>query len=127
MLMNRMLSAVVMFVALSAQVQAGQIERYFVVAPGIPVAEGLLEDATHRMVFDSPSGRIVETAASGSVDWAVIEKFYLATLPELGWVLSQRDHRALSFQRDREQLILKQTRKIGAQILVELTIKPLSN
>ncbi len=37
------------------------------------------------MVFDSPSGRIVEALTMGKVTKEKVQQFYSATLPQLGW------------------------------------------
>jgi hypothetical protein len=51
----------------------------------LPLAPGLTEVPGSGVVFDSPSGRIVEAHASGAVKSADILRFYAATLPQLGW------------------------------------------
>ena len=51
----------------------------------VPLAPGLAEAPGGGMVFDSPSGRIVEAVASGQVQADQIRAFYAQTLPQLGW------------------------------------------
>jgi hypothetical protein len=51
----------------------------------MPLMPGLVEETDRGMVFDSPSGRIVEAMASGAVTEDEVRSFYAATLPELGW------------------------------------------
>lgn len=51
----------------------------------LPLMPGLVEEADRGMVFDSPSGRVVEAVASGAVTADEVRSFYAATLPELGW------------------------------------------
>jgi hypothetical protein len=66
----------------------------------VPLPPGLTEAAAGGMVFDSPSGRIVEAAATGSVGADQVSKFYAETLPQLGWQETGR----LTFKRDTETL-----------------------
>lgn len=51
----------------------------------IPLMPGLRNEANTLVVFDNPQGRIVEVEARGKVTRAAVEKFYAASLPELGW------------------------------------------
>lgn len=51
----------------------------------LPLMPGLVEDSDQSMNFDTPSGRIIEAVASGSVSESDVMAFYEATLPELGW------------------------------------------
>ncbi|WP_421883127.1 hypothetical protein [Pacificispira sp.] len=50
--------------------------------PLAPVLEAVDEAG---MVFDSPSGRIVEAFATGDTDRQEVLAFYAETLPSLGW------------------------------------------
>lgn len=51
----------------------------------LPLMPGLAVDGAAGVVFDKPSGRIVETVAGGRPNAAEIRTFYDVTLPELGW------------------------------------------
>jgi len=51
----------------------------------LPLMAGLSEDADAAMTFDSASGRIAETVASGPASAAAVDAFYHQTLPQLGW------------------------------------------
>ena len=46
---------------------------------------GLTEDVDAALVFDKPSGRIIEAFATGALTRAEVTAFYARTLPELGW------------------------------------------
>jgi hypothetical protein len=50
----------------------------------LPLMPGLVEEEG-GMVFDSPSGRIVEAFATGNVSPGEVLSFYNETLPQLGW------------------------------------------
>ena len=61
-------------------------DRPFVSAiDDLPLMPGLHEAAQRDMVFDTPSGRIVEAFATGRVSRDSVIEFYDATLPQLGW------------------------------------------
>lgn len=70
------------FMALSADLRAGEF------VPGIedlPLAPGLAAHAENSVLFDTPSGRIVDAIAAGRVSRTAILAFYARTLPQLGW------------------------------------------
>jgi hypothetical protein len=51
----------------------------------VPLMPGLSEVPDAGVVFDKPSGRIVEVYAHGAVGRAQVESFYREALPQLGW------------------------------------------
>lgn len=53
--------------------------------PDLPLMPGLVELADAGVVFDKPSGRIVEAYAQGPVAPGEIFAFYRQSLPQLGW------------------------------------------
>ncbi|MGF1639522.1 MAG: hypothetical protein ACFCUO_01085 [Rhodospirillales bacterium] len=64
----------------------GQPADGFVAAIGdLPLMPGLAENADAGIVFDTPSGRIVQTEATGRVSRDGVLRFYSETLPQLGW------------------------------------------
>jgi len=65
----------------------------------VPLMAGLKEEPQTWVVFDKPGGRIVQVVARGAVDGAAVEKFYTATLAQLGW----RGHDG-AFEREGEVL-----------------------
>ncbi|MBV8650094.1 MAG: hypothetical protein JO255_01425 [Alphaproteobacteria bacterium] len=66
----------------------------------IPLMPGLRNEPNTLVVFDKPQGRIVEAEARGKVSRAAVEKFYAASLPELGWKADGPD----GWRRDDEEL-----------------------
>ena len=52
----------------------------------LPLMPGLRNEESTLVVFDKPQGRIIEVEARGKVTRAAVERFYLASLPALGWV-----------------------------------------
>ncbi len=65
----------------------------------LPLAPGLTE-SPGGMLFDSPTGRIVEATAEGNVSAEEVRAFYARTLPELGWQATG----GTAFRRDKELL-----------------------
>jgi hypothetical protein len=51
----------------------------------LPLMPGLEPVAGSAVVFDKPEGRIVESAADGAVTRYAVTRFYVQTLPQLGW------------------------------------------
>jgi len=51
----------------------------------LPLMPGLKNVTGSDIVFDTPSGRIIEAEASGRVVREGILDFYARTLPQLGW------------------------------------------
>jgi hypothetical protein len=51
----------------------------------MPLMPGLTQLAERNVVFDAPSGRIVEAYAEGTVGRDAVRSFYARTLPQLGW------------------------------------------
>lgn len=51
----------------------------------VPLAPGLRALADDALVFDNPTGRIVQTMAVGTADADAVTRFYAETLPQLGW------------------------------------------
>ena len=79
---------------------AGAGEAFLTAIEDVPLAPGLAEQAAGGMVFDSPTGRIVEAVANGPVPAEQIKAFYTQTLPQLGW----SDSGQMTFKRDNEIL-----------------------
>jgi hypothetical protein len=51
----------------------------------LPLMPGLQNVAGSSVVFDTPTGRIVESAVAGITTPEEIEIFYAQSLPQLGW------------------------------------------
>lgn len=51
----------------------------------VPLAPGLTAAADDALVFDNPTGRIVQSTATGQGDADAVTRFYAETLPQLGW------------------------------------------
>ncbi len=83
-----------------APLAAGAGDAFLAEIEDVPLAPGLTETPGKGMAFDSPTGRIVEAAASGAVDAKQVGRFYAETLPQLGW----QEAGPMTFKRDTETL-----------------------
>ena len=71
-----------------APMQAGTDEggAFLSVMGDVPLMDGLQELDLDTLLFDKPSGRIVQATAVGKgVKASAIAQFYRRTLPQLGW------------------------------------------
>ena len=68
----------------------------------LPLAPMLIPVAEGAVVFDSPSGRIVEAIAYGNTSRNTVTDFYIKTLPELGWKSLDATH----YHREGERLVI---------------------
>lgn len=78
---------------------AGAAGSFLIEFEDLPLAPGLTE-LPGGMLFDSPTGRIVEASAEGNVAAQQVLSFYAQTLPQLGWETVG----ASAFRRDNEVL-----------------------
>ena len=58
----------------------------------VPLAPGLVANAEDALVFDNPTGRIVQATAVGTADTDAVTRFYAETLPQLGWSRGKDGH-----------------------------------
>jgi hypothetical protein len=74
--------AACLFLALGCTAWADQ--PYLTEFEDLPLAPGLTEQPG-GMLFESPTGRIVEASATGDLSPDKVKAFYSQTLPQLGW------------------------------------------
>jgi len=76
----------------------------------LPLMDGLVESSEEALSFDKPDGRIVRTSATGPVAPEEVRRFYVETLPQLGWISAPDNNgggeteQVLIFERERERL-----------------------
>lgn len=95
------LAALVMFAAPPA---LSEPARFASAIDDLPLMDGLEERAATP--FETAQGRIVRIEAAGAVTTDDVERFYLETLPALGWRRASNDA-ALVFARAGERLELR--------------------
>ncbi len=104
---------------------AGRAEEGFLtVADDLPLIAGLVENVQAGMLYDKPSGRIVEAYASGALSAYDVVRFYASTMPELGWrrqgAVATND---LQFEREGERLTIE-VRELAGGVTVRFFLAP---
>ena len=97
-----------LFLAIGCAAWAGQ--GYLAEFEDLPLAPGLTEQQG-GMLFETPTGRIVEAFASGELSAAQAQAFYQQALPQLGWELQadggyKRDNEFLRIDMDGSHRLL---------------------
>ncbi|MEX2008945.1 MAG: hypothetical protein WEC41_02030 [Dongiaceae bacterium] len=95
--------ALALALAAAAAGRAGADEAFIAGVEDLPLMPGLTQIDSAGLVFDTPTGRIVEAYAAGPVAAQAVLDFYAATLPELGWAVERPDR----FRREGEELRLE--------------------
>lgn len=85
-----------------------------------PQMQELTEDA---IVFDNPTGRVVESVAIGPNSENNIIAFYQASLPQLGWRAG--DDAGYIYLRDSEKITLRIETRHNNRRLLFITLTPL--
>jgi hypothetical protein len=86
----------------------------------LPLMPGLSPVAGSSLVFDKPEGRIVEAQAKGKLTRDAVARFYVQTLPQLGWSAAG----ANLWRREGERLKLEYRGPDG-NLTVGFTLSPL--
>jgi len=89
----------------------------------VPLMSGLKIQKQTALIFDTPSGRIVEVAAVGKIPLSTVREFYADTLPQLGW----KDVGKNIFSRDKEILSINLSiiENRNTQIRFSITPEPI--
>ena len=96
-----LISSVVIVAPVSGTAQ--QAARFLSVMEEMPLMSGLEEVTDVAVTFDSPSGRIIQAFAAGSLQADEVRAFYAAALPQLGWARQANGE----YRRDAEILRLE--------------------
>ena len=116
-----MAAAIFVTLPITAQEGVAQEGKEFIAGiEDLPVMPGLAEIADAGLIFDKPSGRIVEAYAQGEVGEQAVLDFYQETLPQLGW-LSQADNR---YAREGEELTLQVRASETGGVVVMFRLAP---
>ncbi len=99
-------------------------DGFLTVADDLPLMAGLVENVQAGLLYDKPSGRIVEAYASGALSAYDVVRFYASTMPELGWrrqrTVATND---LEFERDGERLTIE-VRELAGELTVRFSLAP---
>lgn len=110
-----LLAMLTLFIPLSG----GMAQSFVEGSEDLPLAPVLTAVEDAGMIFDSPSGRIVEAFATGETERQTVLDFYRQTLPSLGWEALE-DAR---YRREGEQLTIDFFGSDGA-LSVRFTLAP---
>jgi len=78
-------AALFIFAPAASAVGNDQDGRFVAGFEDLPLMPGLTQVTDAGIMFDTPSGRIVEAYANGKVPAKDVAAFYARTLPHLGW------------------------------------------
>lgn len=115
----RVLFLAALLATVAAPLPRAQDGGYVTQVEDLPLMPGLSEIADAGLVFDVPSGRIVEAYAQGPVVRKAVLAFYRKALPQLGW----RAAGGNAFQREGENLKLDFLDG-GDALIVRFTLTP---
>ena len=122
MKLRNYLCAALLLQVFAAGIQSATAEdKFFSAIEDLPLMDGLSEVDGVGVIFDSPSGRIVELLSIGEVNKNVVSNFYSQTLPQLGWTEIAPN----KFSREDEILILEfsQTLDVSGSASVQLGVR----
>lgn len=89
----------------------------------LPLMRGLAPVAEEALVFDKPTGRIVQAEATGTLPADAVRRFYADTLPQLGWTAEPGAAGAQRWVREGERLDMALEGR-GGRTLVRFTLSP---
>ena len=88
----------------------------------VPMLKSMVQVQKENVSFGNEEGRFIEAyLTSSKVGFAKVEKFYIDTLPQMGWTYQGKRDNTLTFYRDGEVLdIVKESAK---PLMVRITLK----
>ena len=88
----------------------------------VPLLKGMQQVQKDNISFGNEESRLVEAyLTSSKMGFAKVEKFYMETLPQMGWSYQGKRDNTLSFYRDGE--ILDIARESVKPLMVRITVK----
>lgn len=103
---------------LSFNVQATFIEGL----EDVPLLKGMSQVQKENISFGNEESRLVEASLTSSkMGFSKVEKFYVETLPQLGWSYQGKRDETLTFYRDGE--VLDIARESIKPLVVRITVK----
>ncbi|MEZ5939342.1 MAG: hypothetical protein R3C52_14185 [Hyphomonadaceae bacterium] len=104
---HRIAYAAALMSSVSLAAPQAQAAVFLVAIEDIPLPAGFAE-APDPVVFETDFGRVIRTSAFGRGDFQAVQRFYLETLPALGWTQARAPGvgARLAFTRGEERLSL---------------------
>jgi hypothetical protein len=120
-LKNYLYAALLLQIFAAGSQSATAEDKFFSAIEDLPLMDGLSEVDGVGVIFDSPSGRIVELLSMGEVNKDNVSNFYSQTLPQLGWTETAPN----KFSREDEILIMEfsQTLAISGAASAPLSVR----
>ncbi len=88
----------------------------------IPMPDGLEQIENGSLNFGNEEIRLIETyLSSKNLSFEEVVKFYVDTLPQMGWMLKKQKNNKLMFEREGETLEISKESK--NPLMVRLTVK----
>ncbi len=116
--MKRLLFIYACLILMNSPVFAGEAQ-YSTLIDDLPLMQGMVENQDKSLVFEKPTGRIIEAFAVINAKKDAITTFYKKNLPALGW----KHQSELNFSRDGEQLTIF-IKKSDKQHEIRFLLKP---
>jgi hypothetical protein len=102
-----------------AEPDSGDTTGFVTTIDDLPLMPGLETVADKDVLFETPTGRIAETTATGAMAASDVYKFYGRSLPQLGWQKVDQS----TWHRAGEQLHIEASAE-GDVITVKFSEKP---
>ncbi len=88
----------------------------------VPIPANMQQISTDNISFGNEESRLVEAyLTSSKIGFKAVEKFYIDTLPQLGWIFQNKAENRISFYRDGENLEI--VREKLNPLVVRITLK----
>lgn len=114
--------AVIGFLAAILTAGNGNAAAFIEGLEDVPMLKSMTQVQKDNISFGNEESRFIEAyLTSSKIGFAKVEKFYVDTLPQLGWTYQGKRDETLTFYRDGEVLdIVKESTK---PLLVRITVK----
>ncbi len=102
--------------------QICRAEQFIEGMEDIPLMTGLKQIVNSNIAFGNEESRFLEVYLEGEKStFKDVEKFYLNTMPQLGWKFNGKQKQTLAFYRDGE--LMEVAREKSSPLLVRITLR----
>ncbi len=123
-LVQRIVISLIGLAALLFSTVSAQATTFLASAPDFPVMPGLEEEVDRAVVFDKPTGRIIEAYVKGQAAGSDILTYYARTLPQFGWQAEEKPKHRSHYKRAGEKLTLTIFDLGHGQTRLQIRIEP---
>lgn len=100
-----------------AQPEYEASEEFVQGSEDIPLLMGMEKISEDSVGFDTDSGSIVSSNYETKLDLEKVQKFYLRTLPQMGWKLVKSEIAKATFKRENENLEIDFVNQDGKDVV----------